>query len=98
MSIAKLIAFNNCLISTAQSRRFTATEDKANQWGKSIKELDRFYPNSKTCSNCGFIMAKENLIFAVRHWICPSCHANHDRDINASINILNQADKVLTLS
>ena len=71
---------------------------KANQWGKSIKELDRFYPSSKTCSNCGFIMAKENLTLAVRHWICPSCHANHDRDINASINILNQADKVLTLS
>ncbi|OOS21641.1 transposase [Moraxella lincolnii] len=71
---------------------------KANQWGKSIKELDRFYPSSKTCSNCGFIMAKENLTLAARHWICPSCHANHDRDINASINILNQADKVLTLS
>lgn len=71
---------------------------KANQWGKSIKELNRFYPSSKTCSNCGFIMAKENLILAVRHWICPSCHANHDRDTNASINILNQADKVLTLS
>ena len=71
---------------------------KANQWGKSIKELDRFYPSSKTCSNCGFIMAKENLTLAVRRWICPSCHANHDRDINASINILNQADKVLTLS
>ena len=71
---------------------------KANQWGKMVKELDRFYPSSKTCSNCGFIMAKENLTLAVRHWICPSCHANHDRDINASINILNQADKVLTLS
>ena len=71
---------------------------KANQWGKTIKELDRFYPSSKTCSNCGFIMAKENLTLAVRHWICPGCHANHDRDINASINILNQADKVLTLS
>ena len=71
---------------------------KANQWDKTIKELDRFYPSSKTCSNCGFIMAKENLILAVRHWICPSCHANHDRDVNASLNILNKADKVLTLS
>ncbi|WII95356.1 transposase [Moraxella haemolytica] len=71
---------------------------KANQWGKTIKELDRFYPSSKTCSNCGFMMTKENLTLAVRHWICPSCHTNHDRDINASINILNQADKVLTLS
>ena len=71
---------------------------KADMQGKTVKEVDRFYPSSKTCSNCGFIMAKENLTLAVRHWICPSCHANHDRDINASINILNQADKVLTLS
>ena len=71
---------------------------KANQWGKMVKEVDRFYPSSKTCSNCGFIMAKENLTLAVRHWICPSCHANHDRDVNASLNILNKADKVLTLS
>ena len=71
---------------------------KANMQGKTVKEVDRFYPSSKTCSSCGFVMAKENLTLAVRHWICPSCHANHDRDINASINILNQADKVLTLS
>lgn len=71
---------------------------KANQWGKTVKELDRFYPSSKTCSICGFIIAKENLTLAVRHWTCPSCNTNHDRDINASVNILNQANKVLTLS
>lgn len=71
---------------------------KANQWGKTVKEVDRFYPSSKTCSNCGFIMDKANLTLAVRNWTCPQCNANHDRDINASLNILNQADKVLTLS
>lgn len=71
---------------------------KANQFGKTIKSVDRFYPSSKTCSCCGFVMAKENLTLATRHWTCPNCKANHDRDVNASINILNQADKVLTLS
>ncbi|WP_410472915.1 RNA-guided endonuclease InsQ/TnpB family protein [Faucicola mancuniensis] len=69
---------------------------KANQWGKTIKELDRFYPSSKTCSCCGFIMDKANLTLAVRYWTCPNCKTSHDRDVNASINILNHATKVLT--
>lgn len=69
---------------------------KANQWGKTLKELDRFYPSSKTCSCCGVKL--DELPLSVRNWTCPNCQTNHDRDINASINILNQADKVLTLS
>ncbi|MGK8253333.1 RNA-guided endonuclease InsQ/TnpB family protein [Moraxella lacunata] len=69
---------------------------KANQWGKTLKELDRFYPSSKTCSCCGVKL--DELPLSVRNWTCPNCNTNHDRDINASINILNQADKVLTLS
>ena len=69
---------------------------KANQWGKQVKELNRFYPSSKTCSNCSYKL--ESLSLSTRYWTCPNCNTNHDRDINASINILNQADKVLTLS
>lgn len=70
---------------------------KANQWGKVVKEVDRFYPSSKTCSNCGFVMAKADLTLNVRNWQCPNCHKQHDRDVNASINILNNATKVLTV-
>ena len=70
---------------------------KANQWGKVVKAVDRFYPSSKTCSNCGFVMAKADLTLNVRNWQCPSCHTHHDRDVNASINILNNATKVLTV-
>lgn len=71
---------------------------KANMHNKTVKEVGRFYPSSKTCSCCGFVVAKENLTLATRHWTCPNCKANHDRDVNASLNILKQADKVLTLS
>ena len=71
---------------------------KANQSRKTIKEVDRFYPSSKTCSHCGFVMAKIDLTLAIRNWQCPSCDTQHDRDINASLNNLNQADRVLTLS
>ena len=69
---------------------------KANQWGKTLKELDRFYPSSKTCSCCGVKL--DELPLSVRNWTCPNCNTNHDRDINASINILNKADKILNLS
>jgi putative transposase len=44
---------------------------------------------SKTCSVCGYIFA--DITLSVRNWICPVCHTEHDRDINASINILNTA-------
>lgn len=67
---------------------------KANQWGKQVKEVDRFYPSSKTCSNCGFKV--DELPLNVRNWICPNCNTTHDRDINASLNILANANKVLT--
>lgn len=69
---------------------------KANQWGKTVKELDRFYPSSKICHCCNHKV--DALPLSVRNWICTHCHTQHDRDINASINILNKADKVLTLS
>lgn len=68
---------------------------KSNQWMKTVKEVGRFYPSSKTCSCCGFKLDKLDL--SIRNWTCPKCNTNQDRDINASINILNNADKVLTV-
>ena len=64
---------------------------KAEQYGKTIKEVDRFYPSSKTCSCCGYKISSETLPLSVRNWQCPNCKTVHDRDINAAINILNNA-------
>ena len=69
---------------------------KANQYGKTVKELDRWFPSSKTCSNCGHLLTKDELPLSVRRWQCPCCQQANDRDVNASINILHHADKVLT--
>ena len=69
---------------------------KANQFGKTVKSVERFFPSSKTCSCCGFKL--EKLSLSVRKWTCKNCHAEHDRDINASINMLNFANKVLTVN
>lgn len=68
---------------------------KADMQNKTVKELDRFYPSSKTCSCCGFKL--EKLPLSIRAWTCPNCKTSHDRDVNASLNILNNAAKVLTV-
>jgi putative transposase len=49
------------------------------------ERIDRFYPSSKTCSHCGYINDKLQLHH--RFWTCPVCKSEHDRDINAAVNI-----------
>jgi len=69
---------------------------KANQFGKTIKSVDRFFASSKMCSCCGTKV--ETLSLSIRTWTCQTCNTTHDRDINASVNILNNATKVLTIT
>ena len=52
-----------------------------------LVKIDRFYPSSKTCSNCGCI--KKELKLSERTYKCNECGFEIDRDLNASINILN---------
>jgi putative transposase len=66
---------------------------KAAWHNRKIIEVGRFYPSSKLCSCCGNKMASMPL--SVRAWICPSCGASHDRDINAAINIKNEGLRIL---
>ena len=73
---------------------YTILEYKANWNDKSFVKIDRFFPSSKTCSNCGWI--NQNLILSIRKWNCPSCNEQHDRDFNASQNILKQGIKILS--
>ena len=63
---------------------------KADWYGKALVKIDRWYPSSKTCSNCNHLLTKAELPLSVRTWNCPNCLQQNDRDINASINILNQ--------
>lgn len=55
--------------------------------------IERFYPSSKTCSQCGY--KKRDLKLSDRFWTCPVCGENHDRDINAATNILLEGQRML---
>ena len=61
-------------------------EEKAERYGKNVVKIDRWFPSSKTCSDCGHIV--EQLPLNVREWTCPECGTTHDRDANAAANIL----------
>ena len=61
-------------------------EYKAEWYGRKVIKIDRWYPSSQICSECGHQDGKKPL--NVRQWTCPNRHVHHDRDINASQNIL----------
>jgi putative transposase len=82
-------------IADASWSTFTSMLDYKCRWyGKSLVKIDRFYPSSKTCSSCGYKLDK--LPLSIREWTCPECGIEHDRDLNAAVNILNKGFKDLT--
>jgi putative transposase len=60
-------------------------EHQCSKTNSKLIKVGRFYPSSKTCSNCGHIYSELSL--SERSWICPACKVHHDRDRNAAINI-----------
>ena len=81
---------NRCLaksISDASWSEFVRQlEYKAQWYGRTLIGIDRWYPSSKRCSDCGHTVSK--LPLNVREWVCPECGTIHDRDINAARNVL----------
>jgi putative transposase len=63
-------------------------EYKAGWYGRTLVKIDRWYPSSKTCSGCGYVL--EALDLEERAWTCQECGAHHDRDTNAAQNILSE--------
>lgn len=63
-------------------------EYKAEWHEKQVSKISRWYASYQICSDCGHTSGKK--LLSIRAWACENCGSHHDRDINASINILNE--------
>jgi len=70
-------------------------EYKAEWAGRQLVKINQWYPSTKRCSGCGYVVGKMPL--HIRAWTCPECGTEHDRDVNAAINIKAAGLAVLAL-
>ncbi len=78
----------------ASRRRFISyLEYKAKLYGRKLIKVNPFYPSLKLCSECGY--KNENLKLFDRKWKCPNCGAEHDRNYNATLNLLKEGLRIL---
>lgn len=66
---------------------------KLEERGKRLVKIDKWFPSSKLCSDCGWKF--DDLTLDIREWNCPNCGTRHDRDLNAAVNIRNEGLRML---
>jgi putative transposase len=80
---------NHCLAKAISdvgwSELIRQLEYKASWYERTLVKIDKWYPSSKRCFDCGHIL--DILTLDIRHWVCPECGVLHDRDVNAANNI-----------
>ena len=85
------LAESICEVNFGEFRRML--EYKAKWYNRKIVFVDRFYPSSKTCHNCGYVNKK--LTLKDRQWVCPQCGEVIERDYNAALNILDEGLRII---
>ena len=90
------IKFSKSLIDRPYSMFLDMLNYKLEWRGKKLIKIDRYFPSSKLCNECGY--KNNDLTLKDREWVCPRCGKKHNRDINAAINIRNEGLRLLALN
>ena len=86
---ARKRAMNRSILRNGWSGFVGKLSYKAQWYGRTFVQVDMFYPSSRLCHDCGH--KYDGLLLSEREWVCDSCGASHDRDVNAALNILGEA-------
>ena len=92
-NVAQKAGLNRAVLDVAFGTFRSQLEYKAAWYGSTVQVIDRYYPSSQTCSNCGK-RPDTKLTLSDRVYKCGHCHAVIDRDLNAAINIRREAERL----
>ena len=85
--ISKFLSNAKNMTDTSWGMFVSRLQVKGQDYNCFVIKADRWFPSSQLCSNCGY--QYHELTLDMRKWICPICHKEHIRDINAAINLKN---------
>lgn len=86
-------AMNRSILRNGWSSLVDKLSYKAQWYGRTLVQVDRFYPSSRLCHDCGHKYA--GLRLSERKWVCERCGTLHDRDVNAALNIRDEALRLI---
>lgn len=92
-NVAQKAGLNRAVLDVSFGAFRTQLEYKAAWYGSAVQVIDRYYPSSQTCSNCGE-RPDTKLTLSDRVYKCEHCHTEIDRDLNAAINIRREAERL----
>ena len=84
-NMVKNHAFAKAVYDVGWSEFISQLEYKAAWYGRNLVKIEKWYPSSKRCFECGHVL--DSLSLDIRQWTCPECGVAHDRDVNAARNI-----------
>ena len=93
-AMSKMLKFGKTVADNSFGRFRDFLDYKLYFRGKKLIMVDKWFASSQHCSSCGYKNAEIKDI-SIRNWKCPSCGAEHDRDINAAINLREEGKRIV---